>query len=69
MGLSWFKLFDRDGPLGHKRPASTLLFVFFFEGDFSIHCHSADEEGVPALPGPLIARGRTIGALRAVGQI
>ena len=34
----WVKLYDRDGPLGHKRPASTLLFVF--EGDFSIHCHS-----------------------------
>ena len=24
----WVKLYDRDGPLGHKRPASTLLFVF-----------------------------------------
>ena len=22
------KLYDRDGPLGHKRPASTFLFVF-----------------------------------------
>ena len=65
----WVKLYDRDGPLGHKRPASTLLFVFlrgatlltailYFWGGFSIHCHSADEEGVPALPGPLMARGQ-----------
>jgi len=23
----------------------------YFEGDFSIHYHSADEKGVPALPG------------------
>jgi len=52
----WVKLYDRDGPLGHKRPASTLLFVF--KGDFSIHCNSADEEGVPALPGPLMTRGQ-----------
>ena len=27
----------------------------YFEGDFSINCHSADEEGVLALPGPLMA--------------
>ena len=37
--------------------------------DFSIHCHSVDEEGVPALPGHLMARGRIIGALRAERQI
>jgi len=61
------QLYDRGGPLGHKRPASMLLFVY--EGDFSIHCHSADEEGVPALPGPFMARDRTIGALRAERQI
>ena len=52
----WVKPYDRDRPLGHKRPASMLLFDF--EGDFSIHCHSADEEGVSALPGPLMARGQ-----------
>jgi len=62
----WVELYDRDGPLGHKRPASTLLFVF--EGGFSIHCHSADEEGVPAL-GLSWPGDRTIGALRAERQI
>ena len=34
------------------------LCCLYFEGGFSIHCHSADEEGVPALPGPLMARGQ-----------
>ena len=24
----WVKLYDREGPLGHKRPACMLLFVF-----------------------------------------
>ena len=42
----WVKLYDREGPLGHKRPACMLLFVFL-GGGFSIYCHSADEEGVP----------------------
>ena len=53
----WVKFYDRDGPLGHKRPASMLLFVF--EGFFSIHCHSADEEGVPGVPGHFMARGQS----------
>jgi len=52
----WVKLYDRDGPLGHERPASMLLLVF--SGDCSIHCHSVDEEDVPVLPGPLMARGQ-----------
>ena len=34
--------------------------VCMSRGDFSIHCHSADEEGVPALPGPVMARGQNI---------
>ena len=41
-----------------------LLFVFL-RGGFSIHCHSANEEGVPVPSKPLMAQGRTIGALRA----
>ena len=28
------------------------------EGGFSIHCHSADEEGVPAPSKPLMAQGQ-----------
>ena len=39
----WVQLYDREGPLGHKRPACMLLFAFL-RGGFSIHCHSADEE-------------------------
>ena len=27
----WVELYDRDGPLGHKRPASMLLFVLELE--------------------------------------
>ena len=30
-------VFDREGPLGHKRPACMLLFVFLREGGFSNH--------------------------------
>ena len=42
-----------------------LLFVFL-RGGFSIHCHSANEGGVPAPSKPFLwLRGRTIGALRA----
>ena len=52
------KLYDRDGPLGHKRPASILLFGTVLRGGFSIHCHSADEEGVPDLSGALMVRGQ-----------
>jgi len=33
-------------------------YSFYFEGGFSDHCHSADEERVPVLPGPLMVRGR-----------
>ena len=41
--------------LGHKRPATMFLFVLL-RGGFSIHYHSADEEGVLVLSGPLTAR-------------
>jgi len=34
-----------------------LLFVFL-RGGFSIHCHSADEEGVPVPSKPLTAQGQ-----------
>ena len=34
-----------------------LLFVFL-RGGFSIHCHSADEEGVPVPSKPLMAQGQ-----------
>jgi len=34
-----------------------LLFVLL-RGGFSIHCHSADEEGVLVSSGPLTARGQ-----------
>ena len=27
----WVELYDRDGPLGHKRPGSMLLFVLELE--------------------------------------
>ena len=61
----WVSLYDREGPLGHKRPACMFLFEFL-RGGFSIHCHSADEEGVPVPSKPLMAQGgRTTGALRA----
>jgi len=51
-------LCDREGPiLGHKRPACMLLFVFL-RGGFSIHCHSANEEGVPFPSKPLMAQGQ-----------
>jgi hypothetical protein len=52
----WVKLGDRDGTLSHKRPASALLLVF--ERYISIHCHSADEKGVPDVSRPLMARGQ-----------
>jgi hypothetical protein len=45
-----------------------LLFVFL-RGGFSIHCHSADEEGVPVPSKPFMAQGQNkIGALRAEKQ-
>jgi len=53
-----FKLNDRGGPLGHERPAQCCCLYFNFKGGFSDHCNSTDEEGVPALPGPLMARGQ-----------
>ena len=53
----WVWLYDREGPLGHKRPACMLLFAFL-RGCFSIHCHSANEEGVPVPSKPLMAQGQ-----------
>jgi len=53
----WVKLFDREGQLGHKRPTCMLLSVFLM-GGFSIHCHSADVEGVPVPSKPLVAQGQ-----------
>jgi hypothetical protein len=43
--------------LGHKRPACMLLFVFL-RGGFSIHCRSANEEGVPVPSKPPMAQGQ-----------
>ena len=48
---------SREGPLGHKRPACMLLFAFL-RGGFSIHCHSANEEGVPVPSKPFMAKGQ-----------
>jgi len=36
-------------------PVRLVLKVALFR---AFHCHSADEEGIPALPGPLMARGQ-----------
>ena len=49
---------SREGPLGHKRPACMLLFVFLREGLFYIYCRSADEEGVPVPSKPPMAQGQ-----------
>ena len=35
-----------------------VLRIMYFEGGFSIYCHSSDEEGILVLPGPLMARGQ-----------
>jgi hypothetical protein len=50
-------LYEREGPLGHKRPACMLLFVFL-RGGVSIHCHSVDDQGAPVLLKPLMAQGQ-----------
>ena len=35
-----------------------MLLFAFLRGGFSIHCHSADEEGVPVPSKPLMAQGQ-----------
>ena len=65
----WVKLYDRDGPLGHKRPASTLLFVFFRrETSLFTATLRTRKEFLPC-QGLSWPGGRTIGALRAERQI
>jgi len=47
--------------IGRVRQATSgplACFVLFLRGSFSIHCHSADGEGVPAPSKPLMARGQ-----------
>jgi len=64
----WVKLYDRDGPLGHKRPASTLLFVFFRGASLFTATLRTRKEFLPC-QGLSWPGGRTIGALRAERQI
>ena len=35
-----------------------MMLFEFLRGGFSIHCHSADEEGVPVSSKPLVAQGQ-----------
>ena len=64
----WVKLSDRDGPLGHKRPASTLLFVFLRGATLFTATLRTRKEFLPC-QGLSWPGGRTIGALRAEWQI
>jgi len=64
----WVKLYDRDGPLGHKRPASTLLFVFLRGTSLFTATLWTRKEFLPCL-GLSWPGGRTIGAMRADRQI
>ena len=60
----WVQLFDREGPLGHKRPACMLLLVFFREA-FLFTAAPRTRKEFLLRQSLLWLRGRTIGALRA----
>ena len=64
----WVKICDRDGPLGHKRPASTLLFVFL-RGTSLFTATLRTRKEFLSCQGLSCPGDSTIGALRAERQI
>jgi len=47
------------GPFGHRRSAKNIVVcILRGGGDFSIHFHSADEEGFSFLTEPPMAQGK-----------
>ena len=64
----WVQLYDREGPLGHKRPACMFLFVFL-RGAFLFTATLRTRKEFLPCQGLSWPGGRTIGALRAERQI
>ena len=60
----WVELFDREGPLGHKRPACMLLFVFL-RGAFLFTATPRTRKEFLPRQSLFWLRGRTVSALRA----